>query len=65
MPESAGAAVPAQASLGKLIAQRTGQAATGIPLGYLPRPHRAFDAEHPRLIAGQAPPRRYLAWLIS
>ena len=42
---------PMAALLGRLIAaQRSGQAAAGVPLGYLARLQRAFDAEHPRQI---------------
>jgi LuxR family maltose regulon positive regulatory protein len=44
---------PMAALLGRLIAaQRSGQAAAGVPLGCLARLRRAFDAEH----AGQAAP---------
>ena len=39
---------PMAALLGRLIAaQRTGQAAAGVPLGYLARLQRAFDAGQP------------------
>jgi LuxR family maltose regulon positive regulatory protein len=45
---------PMAALLGRLVAaQRAGRAAAGVPLGYLARLQRAFDAGHP----GSAPGR--------
>jgi LuxR family maltose regulon positive regulatory protein len=46
---------PMAALLGRLItAQRTGQAAADVPLGYLARLQRAFDAGHPATEPGPA-----------
>ena len=47
------------ALLGRLIAaQRSGQAAAGVPLGCLARLQRAFDAQHACGTPGRVPPRR-------
>ena len=50
------------ALLGRLIAaQRSGQAAAGVPLGCLARLRRAFDAEHAEQAASPSVPLGYLA----